>query len=77
MHVPLFTPASGCPWTFSEGRWWGGVEGTLGCSQFCTGPHLLEAKTLSLSLGPGTFITKWTLVPSLPRERPFLAPRLL
>lgn len=34
MQVPPFTPASGCPWTFSEGRWWGGVEGTLGYSQF-------------------------------------------
>lgn len=55
VQVPPFTPASGCPWTFSEGRWWGGVEGTLGCGPVQL-PHLLETKTLSL----------WVLVPSLP-----------
>ena len=64
VHVTPFTPASGCTWTFSEGRWWGGVEGTLGCSQFncltCLRPKLSLSGSwyLHYQVELGTFITK-------------------
>ena len=48
MQVPPLPLLLGVPGTFSEGRQWGGVEGTLVCGPAQL-PHLLEAKTLCLS----------------------------